>query len=350
MKTVHVGDRVVGEGEPALVVAEIGINHNGDIDLAHQLVDAAAKAGADAVKFQNYHTEDFVTDRSLTYKYVVQGREVVEKQYEMFKRCELALPVLKELRKHSAEKNLIFFSTPTSEKGVHDLVDLGVPMLKNGSDYLQHLRLIQTMAGTGLPCVISTGMGTREDVDDAIRAFREGGGRELILLVCTSLYPAPPKEVNLRRIPAMARMYDLPVGLSDHTQGIEVAIGAVALGACIIEKHFTLDTRMQGPDHRFSADPSDFKALVNALRKIEESLGESDIGPTPSEIRLRQQYRLSCVAARDLPAGHRLSASDIMFSRPGTGMPPKEEASLLKKKLTRDVDLGHVFMSDDFEI
>jgi N,N'-diacetyllegionaminate synthase len=345
---VRVADRLIGPGQPCFLVAEVGINHNGDLKLAHKLIDAAADAGADAVKFQNYHTEDFLTNKSLMYEYVSQGRTVVESQYEMFKRNELSHEGISQLSAHCRERNVIFFATPTSEAGIQELLSLGAPVLKNGSDYLVHLDLIRAMARTGLPCIISTGMATLEEIEDAVRTFREAAGRELILLVCTSLYPTPPQEVNIRRIAALGSKFDVPVGLSDHTEGITAALGAVALGACMVEKHLTLDRDMPGPDHRFSADPQELKTLVKSVRTLEKDLGKPDIGPTPSEIPLRKEFRLSCVARRDLQAGHVISSSDITLSRPGTGMPPKNQKWLIDRRLVKDVRAGHPFVPEDF--
>lgn len=348
MKLVRLGNRRIGEGQACFVAAEIGINHNGDLNLAHRSIDAAADSGADAVKFQNYHTEDFLSDRSLTYEYVSQGKTVVESQYEMFRRCELSPSSLRELKEHCDRRNVIFFSTPTSEKGVADLVSLGVLLLKNGSDYLGHLPLIRFMGRTGLPTVLSTGMSTTAEVQDAVDAFRRAGGNDLILLHCTSAYPTPPQDVHLRKIPFFARTFQCPVGLSDHSQGHVAAIGAVALGACFIERHFTLDKNLPGPDHSFSADPAEFKELVNAIRTIESNLGSGELQPAASEELGRRDFRLSCVAARELPAGHRLTVADIAFRRPGYGFPPKGSDALLNRAISRAVAAGHVFAPEDF--
>jgi N,N'-diacetyllegionaminate synthase len=348
MRAVRVGKRLVGEGQPCFLAAEIGINHNGDMDLAHQSIDAAADAGADAVKFQNYHTEDFLPDRSLTHEYVSKGKTVVESQYDMFKRCELAPESLGELRAHCDKRKVVFFSTPTSEKGLRELTEMGAPLLKNGSDYLGHLPLIRAMARTGLPTVISTGMATSDDVKDAVEAFRGAGGKDLILLHCTSSYPTPPEDMHLRKIAALGATFDCAIGLSDHTDGIVAAIGAVVLGACMIEKHFTLDKNLPGPDHRFSADPAEFRLLAQSVRTLEKSLGSEEIKPAPSEALGRRDYRLSCVAARELPAGHHLTDSDIAFRRPGFGFPPKALDSLVARELARNVPSGHVFSAEDF--
>lgn len=348
MSAIKIGSNIIGDCEPCFIVAEIGINHNGDMNLARRLVDAAAQAGADGVKFQNYRTEDFLSDRSLTYEYVSQGETVTESQYEMFKRSEISPESLIELREYCGRRGVVFFSTPTSEEGIAELVRAGAPLLKNGSDCLVHLPLIRAMARSGLPTVISTGMATLAEIDDAVRAFREAGGKDLVLLHCTSSYPTPAADVHLRKIPALAAAFGCLVGLSDHTWGIVAAVGAIALGACFIEKHFTLDRNLPGPDHRFSSDPAEFRALIDAVRSVEKSLGETTIGPTPSEMLGRRDFRLSCVAARDLPAGHCLTDSDIAFRRPGTGLPPKAFDWIGGKRLGRNVKRDQVLEYEDF--
>jgi N-acetylneuraminate synthase/N,N'-diacetyllegionaminate synthase len=345
---VHVGQRVLGSGKPCFIAAEVGINHNGDMALAKRSIEAAKAAGADAVKFQNYRTEDFLSDRTLTYAYVSQGKEVVEPQWDMFKRCELTTAMLRELREHCDKVGLTFFSTPTSEQGVRELVELGSPLLKNGSDFLSNHPLVRVMARTGLLTVLSTGMATLAEVDDSVRVFNEAGGKELMLLVCTSAYPTPAPAVHLRRIGAMKSAFGVPVGFSDHTEGIVAAVGAVTLGACFVEKHFTLDKNLPGPDHRFSADPGELRALVDAVRFVETALGEPTLGPTSAEGEARSGYTLSCVAARALPAGHVLGESDIALRRPGGGLPPRMLPMIIGLPLARAVTQGHSFAMGDF--
>lgn len=348
MNLIRVGERLIGNRQPCFLVAEIGINHNGDITLAKKMIDSALEAGADAVKFQNYRTEDFITDRSMTYQYISQEKTIVESQYDMFKRCELTTESLRELKAYCDRQNIGFHSTPTSLAGIRDLVEIGTPILKNGSDYLTNLPLIRYMGQTGLPTLLSTGMATLAEIDDAVQTFRETGNEQLILLQCTSSYPTPPEDVHLRKIPALAAVFGCCVGFSDHTEGITAAVGAVTLGACWVEKHFTLDKNLPGPDHHFSCDPKEFHALVNAVRAIEKSLGESTITPSPAETLGRRDYRLSCVAARDLPEGYYLTESDIAFRRPGTGLPPKAQEWLVGRQLTQVVNIGHVFEVTDF--
>jgi N-acetylneuraminate synthase/N,N'-diacetyllegionaminate synthase len=342
MHFLDIGPRRVGPGQPCFLVAEIGINHNGDLDLARRTVDAAVAAGADAVKFQNYRTEDFLADRRLAFEYVSQGRKVVEPQFDLFKRCELGRDALGELKRHCDRAGTVFHSTPTSVETLRELLDLDVALLKNGSDYLGHLPLIEAMGRTGLPTVLSTGMATLAEIDDAVRAFRATGNQRLLLLHCTSAYPTPPDQVHLRKIPALAAAFGCPVGFSDHSAGVVAALGAVSVGACFIEKHFTLDRNLPGPDHRFSSDPAEWAQLVRAVRDLELCLGDSRIGPAACESAGRREYRLSCVAGRALPAGSRLDWPDLAYRRPGTGLPPAQAHLLVGRILRRPLGPGDV--------
>jgi N-acetylneuraminate synthase/N,N'-diacetyllegionaminate synthase len=340
MQNIKVEKHIIGAGQPVFVAAEIGINHNGDMQLAKDMILAAKEAGADAVKFQNYYTEDFILDKELSYEYVSENKTVLETQYEMFKRYELSLEQLRELKNYADQIGIVFFSTPTSLRGLKDLQSIGVPLLKNGSDFLVNLELIAQMAQTGLPTVISTGMATLSEIDEAVRTFEMAGGKDLIILHCISAYPTPASEVNLLKIKSLQSSFDYPIGFSDHTEGIVAAVGAVVLGACFIEKHFTLDKKLPGPDHHFSSDPVEMKALVEAIRFAEASLGTSKLTPTEKEAQGRVEFRLSCVASRDLEQGHVLKREDISFSRPATGLPPKNLSFLLGKQLKHSIERG----------
>jgi N-acetylneuraminate synthase/N,N'-diacetyllegionaminate synthase len=322
------------------LIAEIGINHNGDINLAEGMICAAKKAGADFVKFQNYLTEDFLSDRTLTYTYRSEGREVTESQFEMFKRCELSESDLARLKCCCDSEGVAFFSTPTSFEGVDVLAKIGTAYLKNGSDYLGHLPLIRHMARTGIPTILSTGMAAEMEISEAVEAYRGAGGSELVLLACTSAYPTPPDCANLRRIPELTRIFSCEAGFSDHTAGWEAAVAAVCLGACMIEKHFTTDRNLPGPDQWFSSDPAEFAELVRRVRETETLLGRPDLQPTAVESTAREGFRLSCVAVRDLPAGHSMQRDDIVFRRPATGLPPAQFDSLPGKTLRRAIRAG----------
>jgi N,N'-diacetyllegionaminate synthase len=349
VKHLRIGSREVGDGLPCYLVAEIGINHNGDLDLARRMIDAAALAGADSVKFQSYRTEDFVVDRALTYSYWSGGRQVDESLYDMFKRSELDAKDLALLAAHSRDRGLTFHSTPTSMEGIRQLVDLGVPVLKNGSDYLTHVPLIREMGRSGLPTVLSTGMSTLAEIDDAVRAFRETGNDQLILLHCVSAYPTPPEAVHLPKIPALAAAFDCLVGFSDHTEGIVAAVAARVLGACWIEKHFTTDRTLPGPDQRFSSDPDEFQALAAGIRTVESCLTASPVGCASAEAQGRRDFRLSCVAATALPASRVLRDADVAFARPGTGLPPKEAHLIIGRRLRTPLAAGELIRVQDVE-
>lgn len=337
-----IAGRAIGAGAPCFMVAEVGINHNGSVELAKECVAAAAASGADAVKFQTFRTEDFLGDRALTYDYVSQGRPVRESQYEMFKRHEFAAEQWAEIAAYCAGCGMLFFSTPTGPESLALLLRLGVPALKNSSDYLTHERLLRAMAATGLPVIVSTGMATLGEIDAAVRVVRETGNDRLALLHCTSNYPVHPADVHLNKIGTLRALFGCPVGFSDHSAGIVAALGAVALGAAIIEKHFTTDKTLPGPDHWLSADPDEFRALVDAVRVLEASLGESVIRPAAGEVEARRNYQISCVAARDLEVGRRLLAADIVFQRPGSGLPPRAAQYLVGRRVERPIAAGAI--------
>lgn len=345
---IKIGNKFIGDNQKVYVVAEIGINHNGDMKLAKEMISAAKLSGADAVKFQNYFVEDFIIDRSIKYTYKSRGENITESQFDMFKRYELSFEQLKELKSFSDDIKIDFFSTPTSKMGIEHLKKLGVKILKNGSDFLQNLELIYAMAETGLPIILSTGMASLAQIDDAVRCFESAGGRDLVILHCISQYPTPKEFVNLKKINSLKSAFQYPVGFSDHTSGIVASIGAVTLGACFIEKHFTLSQDLPGPDHRFSSDPKEFKDLVNGIRYIESALGESKLGSGINEKLSSESFTLSCVAKSSFKKGEILSDPDIIFSRPGNGFPPKLKSFLVGKKLTRDKLQGSKFEFDDF--
>jgi N-acetylneuraminate synthase/N,N'-diacetyllegionaminate synthase len=338
---IKLGTKLIGTGQPCFIAAEIGINHNGDMDLALKMIEAASNCGVDAIKFQNYYTEDFILDKDLSYSYMFNGQTFIESQFEMFKRYELSFEQLKFLKDACDKRNLIFFSTPTSKRGLKDLLKLDVGLLKNGSDFLVNLPLIKQMAKSKIPTVISTGMAFMNEIDEAVRAFEEAGGTNLIILHCTSSYPTPDEDVNLLKIESLFKTFKYPVGFSDHTWGNEAAIAATAMGrCCFVEKHFTLDKDLPGPDHRFSSDPEEMKNLVNAIRKTERIMGTSKIGPTSSEKQGRIEFRLSCAAARDISVGEIIKEKDIIFIRPATGLHPRFYKLLLNKKASSNFKKG----------
>jgi N,N'-diacetyllegionaminate synthase len=326
-----------------LVVAEIGINHNGDMVLAKEMIHAAAESGADSIKFQNYKTDDFVFDKALQIKYQSRGQTISESQYKLFRRCELSLDQLSELKQECDSVGVLFHSTPTSYDGINELQSIGCKLLKNGSDYLTNHRLVRAMGESGLPTILSTGMANIDEIDQAVRVFRATGNACLMLLHCTSSYPTPIDQVNLSRIKSLATTFGVATGFSDHTKGITAAVGASFLGARWIEKHFTLSPDLEGPDHWFSMTPDELSKLVNSVHASCEMLGSSIISPTVAEIDSRKQYRLSCCASHELSPGHIITPDDISFLRPGTGLPPFYDQSLIGLKVISQIQNGQQF-------
>ena len=347
-RSIQVGNRRIGPGAPCFVAAEVGLNHNGRFDLALASVEAAAAAGADGVKFQNYRTEDFLSDKALTYTYVSNGRTVVESQWDMFKRFEPPSDWWLPLKRRCEELGVVFFSTPTSKDRVDELVRLGVGLLKNGSDYLTNVELLEYMGSTGIPVIVSTGMADHEDVSDAVAAVQRGAASPVLLLHCTTAYPTPPGQTNLRRIDTLRAQFDVLVGFSDHTEGTEAAAQAVAHGACFIEKHFTLDRTLSGPDHPFSATPEELRELVESVRRAAEREGSGDLVPAGIETAARADYRLSVVAVTALKPGTPLTRDDVAFRRPGIGMLPKDLSRYIGRRLARAVGAGEPLVADDF--
>ena len=337
-----VAGRAIGAGEPVFVVAEAGVNHNGDAALARRLVDAAAECGADAVKFQTFSVDALLTREAPKAGYQLETTGSGESQRDMLARLELGTDTLAELAERAAKRGLVFFSTPFDEASADVLEALGVALFKVPSGEITNLPLLRHVARKRRPVIVSTGMATMEEVADAVRAIREAGDPPLALLHCLSAYPAPAAEVNLRAMDALSARFGCPVGYSDHTLDVDIAVAAVARGASIIEKHLTLDTSLPGPDHRASLTPPEFRAMVQAIRRVESALGDGVKRAMPSEIDTRRVARKSLVAARALRTGERLAAADLTSKRPGTGISPAELPLVLGLRLTRDVAADEV--------
>jgi N,N'-diacetyllegionaminate synthase len=342
-QVITIEERAVGVGRPCFVIAEIGVNHNGDVNLAHRMVDAIAEAGADCVKFQTFHAEEFCNDRSAIYEYVSQGRAVRESMLEMFKRLELRDGEHHALFAHARDRGLVPLSTPTDAAAVQLLAGLGVGAYKVGSDDLVFTDFLDLIARQCKPMIVSTGMADADDVVRAINVINNAGNYEIILLHCVSEYPTSDNSVNLRKIEGLRALTGYPIGFSDHSWGITAPLGAVAIGACVLEKHFTLDRNMAGPDHRFSCDPKELADLVREVRRIEAQLGSAAIQPTAAEFEMRKLCRRSVVAARDLSAGTLIAEADLAYLRPGTGLLPYEALRLIGRRLSGSVPKGYIF-------
>lgn len=318
------------------VIAEAGVNHDGKRDLALRLVDIAAEAGADAVKFQTFRPEKLVSRAAPKAAYQKKSTGPEGGQLEMLKRLSLGQDDHKAVLERCRERGIEFLSTPFDEDSADFLDELGVRMFKLGSGELTNLGLLAHVARKGKPMLVSTGMSTLEEVSAAVDAIRENGSPPLALLHCVSDYPARPEDANLLAMTTLAERFGLPVGFSDHTPGIEVSVAAAALGARIIEKHFTSDKTLPGPDHSMSLDPGELSALVRSVRSAASALGDGDKSPRPSEEDTRRAARRSLVLTRGLKAGDRLTADALTAKRPGTGIPPSELRDVVGKTLRAD--------------
>ncbi|TAJ10986.1 MAG: N-acetylneuraminate synthase [Nitrospirae bacterium] len=332
-----VAGRPIGTGHPCFVIAEAGVNHNGDLRLARRLIDTAVQAGADAVKFQAYKAERLVTEAAPKAEYQVRATGGGESQLDMLRRLELHPEAQYELRDYCRQKGILFLSTPFDEESADVLENVAVSAFKIPSGEITNLPFLAHVAKKGRPMILSTGMATLGEVETALRAVESAGNCEVILLHCVSNYPADPADVNLRAIPTMIQAFHLPVGYSDHTLGIEVPLAAVALGACVIEKHFTLDRALPGPDQQASAEPAELAALVAGVHKVEAALGHGRKVPAASESGTATVARKSLVAARSIRAGISLTEDMIAIKRPGTGLPPVLRATLVGRVAKRDI-------------
>ncbi|AKX93504.1 N-acetylneuraminate synthase [Moorella thermoacetica] len=329
------------------IIAEAGVNHNGDLQLARKLVDAAVEAGADAVKFQTFKAEEVATpgaERAQYQKDNMPGKD--ESQLEMIKRLELSYAQFRELYAYCRQKGIIFLSSPFDQESIDFLAELGVPYFKIPSGEITNYPFLRRIGGKKRPVILSTGMATLGEVEGALRVLREAGASDITLLHCTTSYPAPPEEVNLRAMLTMKHAFALPVGYSDHTEGIAVPIAAAALGAEVIEKHLTVDRNLPGPDHRASLEPGEFKEMVVAIRQVEKSLGDGIKRPAPGELAVMPAARRSLVAARDIAAGEIITDSCLTAKRPGTGIPPNLWDVVVGRQARRDIAAGSILSWD----
>ncbi|MGF6995087.1 N-acetylneuraminate synthase [Paraburkholderia sp. GAS32] len=325
--------------ERCIVIAEAGVNHNGSLDLAHRLVDVAAQAGADFVKFQTFRTEALVTRTAQKADYQKRTTGHTETQFEMLKKLELDENAFRELAAYAKSKGIGFLSTPFDIESAGFLTTLGVSAFKVSSGDLTNIPFLRELASMGLPIILSSGMATLGELEEAVDTCERAGVPidKLTLLHCTTEYPAPAEEINLRAMQTIAAAFPgATFGYSDHTEGIEIPIAAVAMGAQVIEKHFTLDRTMEGPDHKASLEPAELAAMVRAIRRVGVALGDGRKRPTASELPNRQIARKSIVAARPIAKGETFTEQNLSIRRPGNGISPARWDSLIGHPAGRD--------------
>ena len=337
---LNLPNREIGPGNPCFVIAEAGVNHNGNLELAHRLIKAAALAGADAVKFQTFKAERIVTAQAPKAAYQAQATGQNESQFEMLRKLELPPEAYPALVEECRINGILFMSTPFDEESADLLEALGLSIYKVSSGDVTNLPFLKHLARKRKPIILSTGMSYLSEVDQAVRTIFESSNRKLALLHCTSNYPANPAEINLRAMQTMAQAFQVPVGFSDHSTGIEISLAAVALGATILEKHFTLDRSLPGPDQKASLEPAELEAMLKGLRKVEAALGHGRKEPVEREADTATVARKSLVARENIPAGTHLTEAHLTILRPGTGLPPAMLPYLLGRTTRIEIAAG----------
>lgn len=336
----EIGGIPVGGGARCYVIAEAGANHNRDLGIARELIDVAADAGADAVKFQTYSGKGIYSSKTPRFAYLKDDRS----PQELLEAISLPREWQAPLAEHARDRGIHFFSSPFDHEAVDQLAALDVPAMKIASFEIVDLPLIRKAASVGVPIIVSTGMAVYGEIEDALGAVQESGNDRAVLLRCASVYPAPAEIMNLRSMATMRAAFGVPVGLSDHTAGIAVPAGAAALGMDVLEKHFTLSRDMEGPDHPFAIEPDELRAMIAAVREVESALGNGRL-EGPSEQERGEMYRLarrSLIAAVDIPAGTALTEDMITIKRPGFGIAPKHLELVIGRVAKIDIEADDI--------
>ncbi len=346
MTSFSIGPQVIGEGR-CFVIAEAGVNHDGDPARAAAMIDVAAAAGADAIKFQTFRAEAVISAGAPKAAYQRRTTGAGESQLDMIKRLELAPSDFRALAAHCAAAGIAFLSTPFDEASVELLSGIGVPAFKAPSGEITNLPLLACIGRRGRPVILSTGMADMAEVSRAVETLREAGCPDLALLHCVSSYPADPADCNLRAMATMRETFGLPVGFSDHSTGIDIALAAAALGAAVIEKHFTLDKALPGPDHQASLDPEELAALLAGIRRVEAALGDGVKAPRPAEADTAAVARRSLFLREPVSAGQGIEPANIVALRPAGGIEPHALAEVAGRRAARDLPAGSMLRWTD---
>ena len=343
MKEIKLNNKIIAKGKPPFIIAEVGINHNGDLKNALKMIDVAKTSSVDAIKFQTFKTSELVSDSNQKYTYKSQGKKITESMYDMFKRCELDKKDWKKIKKKCDEKKIVFLSTPQNKTDLDLLLDLGISAIKIGSDDFINLPLIKQYSSTKLPLILSCGMANLSEICTSLNVIGAFDGYPTILLHTTSQYPTPKKDVNLLKLKTLQTIFpNIPLGFSDHTQGPLASSLAVSLGAVVFEKHFTLDNNLPGPDHWFSENPQGLKQCCKSIKDAHTMLGKSTLEPTKIESKNKNEFRRFIVAIRDIQKNEVFSHQNIGMRRTleKDALPPQFFEFLLGKKSTKRFSKG----------
>ena len=332
-----------------LIIAEAGVNHNGDFELAKKLVDKAAEAGADIVKFQTCKAENVISRYADKAEYQKKTTGEADSQLDMVRKLMLTYEQYGQLKDYCDEKGITFLSTAFDLPSVDYLHSIGMKMWKIPSGEITNLPLLIKIASLHEPIIMSTGMSKLSEVEDAVKVLKDNGATDITLLHCTTEYPAPYEDVNLKAMETMKEKFNLKVGYSDHTKGIEIPVAAVALGACVIEKHFTLDRNMEGPDHKASLEPHKLKQMVDSIRNVEKAIGDGIKKVSASELKNQDIARKSIIAAKAIKAGEVFSEDNITTKRPGNGINPMRWFDLLGRTAKHDYEEDYLIEKDELD-
>jgi N-acetylneuraminate synthase len=341
MNKIQIYNKVIGNNHPVFIIAEGGVNHNGDMKIAKKLVDIAKNSGADAIKFQTYKTNNLVTKSAKLTDYQLQNIKENKSQYTMLRDLELSNIDFRILKKYCDQKGIIFLSTPHSFDAIDFLYDL-VPAYKIGSGDITNIPTLKYIAKKNKPIILGTGMSTLKEVKCAIKAIESEGNKQIIALHCTTNYPCPIEQVNLNAMITMKKELGCIVGYSDHTLGTLVPIIATAVGAKVIEKHITIDNELPGPDHKASLNPNELSLMVTKIRETEKILGNFEKRPTKSEKKIMKNVRKSLVANKDIKKGTIISPQAIQIKRPGTGVNPADLEKIIGKKAKKNIQKDEI--------
>ena len=349
MNEIKIDECIIGINQKPFLIGEAGINHNGDLKKAFEMIEIAKKNGLNAIKFQTFNADQFINDKSLTYTYTSNGQQITESQYDMFKRCEFSKTEWIKIKQKCDESKILFLSTPENRSDLDLLLELGIPAIKVGSDDFTNIPLLKDYSTTGLPLIISCGMTNLNEIQQTLKAIGSLENYPTILMLTTSEYPTIPINVNLLKLKTLSESFpNIPLGYSDHTQGVLASSLAVSFGAKVFEKHFTLDKNLPGPDHWFSEDPEGLKNWVNSIRIATTMLGSEEVKPTEKEEKTKILARRSVVALRDIKHGESFNQNNIGLRRPGNGLPAVMIEEIFGKKSTRKISKGNLLKIGDF--
>ena len=348
-KLFEIAGHQIGQGQPCFFIAEAGVNHDGDVEKAKKLIDVAVNAKATAVKFQTFRADLLAAPNAPKAEYQTVTTSKQESQTDMLRSLELSQQDYRDLKLYCESHNIIFLSSPFDESSVDLLDELDVPAYKIPSGEAINLPLLKHIGDKHKPIILSTGMSYLAEIKTAVETIYQTNNHDIALLHCTSNYPAMPADINLNAMDTLRRSLGLPVGFSDHTTGLEIPLAAVAMGACIVEKHFTLDRNLHGPDHRASLEPNELKTLIEGIRNIELSFGSGIKRPAASELNNREIIRKSVYLKNNKNAGDAINESDLISLRPSGGISPSEIQKIVGRQLTRPMTQGSILTWADFE-